>query len=75
MSSSRRGASLLTWLPALLLIRMPRYFSGPIFRAAPAGKTANWIGPVNQPREFVFAPDTGPVIVGPGGPKDQVRRH
>jgi nucleoside-diphosphate-sugar epimerase len=34
-----------------------------MFRAALAGKTANWVGPVNQPHEFVYVPDTGPVIV------------
>ena len=34
-----------------------------MFRAALAGKSANWVGPVNQPHEFVYVPDTGPVIV------------
>jgi nucleoside-diphosphate-sugar epimerase len=33
-----------------------------IFQAALAGKTANWIGPVGAKHEFVFIPDTGPVI-------------
>jgi nucleoside-diphosphate-sugar epimerase len=26
------------------------------------GKTANWVGPANTLHEFVFTPDTGPVI-------------
>ncbi|HEV2446463.1 MAG TPA: NAD-dependent epimerase/dehydratase family protein, partial [Candidatus Sulfopaludibacter sp.] len=36
--------------------------ANPIFRAALAGKTANWIGPVNTPHEFVYVPDTAPAI-------------
>jgi nucleoside-diphosphate-sugar epimerase len=54
-----------------LIVRLPDFYgpnadiglANPIFRAALAGKTANWAGPVNQPHEFVFVPDTGPVIV------------
>jgi nucleoside-diphosphate-sugar epimerase len=34
-----------------------------IFRSALDGKTANWPGPVNAPHEFVYVPDTAPVIV------------
>jgi nucleoside-diphosphate-sugar epimerase len=34
-----------------------------MIRAALAGKTANWVGPINPPHEFVYVPDTGPVIV------------
>ncbi len=53
-----------------LVVRLPDFYgpgadtslANPIFRAALAGKTANWIGPVNTPHEFVFVPDTGPVI-------------
>jgi len=53
------------------IIRLPDFYgpgadlglANPIFRAALAGKTANWIGPVNTPHEFVYVPDTGPVIV------------
>ena len=54
-----------------LVVRLPDFY-GPgaqnslahqIFSAALAGKTANWIGPVNTAHEFVFVPDTGPVIV------------
>jgi nucleoside-diphosphate-sugar epimerase len=54
-----------------LVVRLPDFYgphadlslANPIFRAALAGKTANWLGPVNAPHEFVFVPDTGPVIV------------
>ena len=53
-----------------LIVRLPDFYgpnadiglANPIFRAALAGKTANWIGPVNTPHEFVFVPDAGPVI-------------
>lgn len=52
------------------IVRLPDFYgpgadlslANPIFRAALAGKTANWFGPVNAPHEFVFVPDTGPVI-------------
>lgn len=54
-----------------LIVRLPDFYgpgadnslANPIFRAALAGKTANWVGPVNAPHEFVYVPDTGPVIV------------
>ncbi len=54
-----------------LVVRLPDFYgpgadiglANPIFRAAVAGKTANWIGPVNTPHEFVYVPDTGPVVV------------
>lgn len=54
-----------------LVVRLPDFYgpgadnslANPIFRAALAGKTANWVGPVNPPHEFVYVPDTGPVIV------------
>ena len=53
------------------MVRLPDFY-GPgaenslahlIFSAALAGKTANWIGQVNTKHEFIFVPDTGPVIV------------
>ena len=56
---------------ASLIVRLPDFY-GPgvenalasiIFKAAKEGKTANWIGPVNTAHEFVFVPDSGPVIV------------
>jgi nucleoside-diphosphate-sugar epimerase len=54
-----------------LVVRLPDFygpgaelgFGNPIFRAAIGGKTANWVGPVNTPHEFIFVPDAGPVIV------------
>jgi nucleoside-diphosphate-sugar epimerase len=53
-----------------LVVRLPDFYgphadlglANPVFRAALAGKTANWVGPVNTPHEFMFVPDTGPVI-------------
>ena len=53
-----------------MIVRLPDFYgpgadnslANPIFRAALAGKTANWIGPVNAPHEFVYVPDTGAVI-------------
>jgi len=52
------------------IVRLPDFYgpgadnslANPIFRAALAGKTANWIGPDNTAHEFVFVPDTGAVI-------------
>ena len=54
-----------------LVVRLPDFYgpfadlslANPIFRAALDGKTANWLGPINAPHEFVFVPDAGPVIV------------
>jgi nucleoside-diphosphate-sugar epimerase len=54
-----------------LLVRLPDFYgpgadnslANPIFHAALAGKTANWIGPVNPPHEFVYVPDSGPMVV------------
>jgi nucleoside-diphosphate-sugar epimerase len=53
-----------------MIVRLPDFYgpyadtglANPIFRAALAGKTANWVGPANTPHEFVFLPDTGPVL-------------
>ena len=54
-----------------MIVRLPDFYgpnadlslANPVFRAALAGKTANWLGPVSTPHEFVFVPDAGPVIV------------
>lgn len=54
-----------------MVVRLPDFYgpgaelglANPIFHAALAGKTANWIGPVNPPHEFIFVPDAGPAIV------------
>lgn len=53
-----------------LVVRFPDFYgphadlslANPIFRAALSGKTANWLGPVNAPHEFMFVPDAGAVI-------------
>jgi nucleoside-diphosphate-sugar epimerase len=53
-----------------MAVRLPDFYgpyadnslANPIFRAALAGKTANWLGPVGPLHEFVFVPDVGPVI-------------
>jgi nucleoside-diphosphate-sugar epimerase len=63
---------------ASLIVRLPDFYgpgadqslANPIFEAALQGKTANWVGPENQPHEFVFVPDTGPVIVDLAGCAD-----
>ena len=54
-----------------MIVRLPDFYgphadlslANPVFRAALAGKTANWLGPVSTPHEFLFVPDAGPVIV------------
>jgi nucleoside-diphosphate-sugar epimerase len=54
-----------------MVIRLPDFYgphadiglANPVFRAALAGKTANWIGPVNTAHEFIYMPDSGPVVV------------
>jgi nucleoside-diphosphate-sugar epimerase len=54
-----------------MIVRLPDFYgphadiglANPMFRAALAGKTANWVGPDNTPHEFVYVPDAGPVIV------------
>ena len=38
-------------------------FLGAAFVAARTGGTANMIGPLDKPHEFVFVPDVGPVVV------------
>jgi nucleoside-diphosphate-sugar epimerase len=61
-----------------LIVRLPDFY-GPhadigladlIFKAALAGKTASWLGPVNTPHEFVYMPDAGPVIADLAGCAD-----
>ncbi|MBV8571284.1 MAG: NAD-dependent epimerase/dehydratase family protein [Acidobacteriaceae bacterium] len=53
------------------VLRLPDFY-GPgverslldgIFQAAAHGKTANMIGPIDTPHEFVFVPDVGPVVL------------
>jgi nucleoside-diphosphate-sugar epimerase len=53
-----------------LVVRLPDFYgphaelslANPIFHAALAGKTANWLGPVSTLHEFVYMPDAGPAI-------------
>jgi nucleoside-diphosphate-sugar epimerase len=53
------------------VLRLPDFY-GPdvggsllrdLFLAAASGRTANIIGPLDTPHEFVFVPDVGPVVV------------
>jgi nucleoside-diphosphate-sugar epimerase len=61
-----------------MVVRLPDFYgphanqtlANPIFRAALAGKTANWAGPAGTPHEFVFAPDAGRVIAELAGSDD-----
>jgi len=58
-----------------MVVRLPDFYgphadlslANPVFRAALAGKTANWLGPVNAPHEFVFVPDAGAAIANLAG--------
>lgn len=52
------------------ILRLPDFY-GPnvknsfldnLFQAAARGGTANMIGPIDRPHEFVFVPDVGPVV-------------
>lgn len=53
------------------ILRLPDFY-GPgvtasfldsLFRAAAHGGTANMVGPIDKPHEFVFVPDVGPVVL------------
>lgn len=41
----------------------PSSFLAPVFKAAATGGTADMIGPIDAPHEFLFVPDLGPVVV------------
>jgi nucleoside-diphosphate-sugar epimerase len=54
-----------------MVLRLPDFY-GPsaemgyaplVFTAALAGKTANWVGPLNAPHEFIYLPDAAPVLI------------
>ena len=53
------------------ILRLPDFYGPGIEKsflhdavvAAPQGKTANVIGPIDTPHEFVFVPDVGPVLL------------
>jgi nucleoside-diphosphate-sugar epimerase len=55
-----------------MVVRLPDFY-GPwadnslgnrILRSALAGKTADWLGSPDKAHEFMYVPDTGPVILG-----------
>lgn len=61
-----------------IVLRLPDFY-GPdaenslahmIAQAAVAGKTADLLGPVDPPHEFIFTPDVGPVVVALFGRDD-----
>jgi len=64
MSAHERGPlrSMVVRLAAFYGPHADNGLANPIFRAALAGKTANWLGPIGALHEFVFVPDAGPVI-------------
>jgi nucleoside-diphosphate-sugar epimerase len=53
------------------LLRLPDFYGPEVdksflhsaFRAALQGSTANLVGPIDVPHEFVFVPDIGPVVL------------
>lgn len=55
-----RGAILR--LPDFYGPNVERSFLQSLFQAAARGGTANLIGPIDTPHEFVFVPDVGPVV-------------
>lgn len=57
------------------ILRLPDFY-GPnvensflhgLFKAAASGGTANMVGPIDTPHEFVFVPDVGPVVIALAG--------
>jgi nucleoside-diphosphate-sugar epimerase len=61
-----------------MVVRLPDFYgpytgrslAGRIFRSALEGKTANWVGPASTPHEFIFVPDTAPVLAELAGRED-----
>ena len=60
------------------VLRLPDFY-GPgvdksflhdLFQAAAAGRTANLVGPIDVPHEFIFVPDVGPVVAAMAGRDD-----
>jgi nucleoside-diphosphate-sugar epimerase len=53
-----------------MVVRLPDFYgphadhgmAGRILRSALDGKTASWVGPAGTPHEFIFVPDTAPVL-------------
>lgn len=50
-------------LPDFYGPNVERSFLDGLFQAAGHGGTANMIGPIDTPHEFVFVPDVGPVVI------------
>jgi nucleoside-diphosphate-sugar epimerase len=50
-------------LPDFYGPNVERSFLDGLFQAAAHGGTANMIGPIDTPHEFVFVPDLGPVVI------------
>ena len=61
-----------------MVVRLPDFYgphtgrslAGRIFRSAVEGKTATWVGPASTPHEFIFVPDTAPVLAELAGRDD-----
>ena len=61
-----------------MVVRLPDFYgphtgrclSGRIFGSALEGKTANWLGPASTLHEFIFVPDTAPVLAELAGRQD-----
>jgi len=61
-----------------MVVRLPDFYgphtgrsmAGRIFGSALDGKTANWVGPASTPHEFIFVPDTAPVLAELAGRQD-----
>jgi nucleoside-diphosphate-sugar epimerase len=50
-------------LPDFYGLAVEKSIIGEAFTAARSGKTANLLGPIDTPHEFMFVPDVGPVVV------------
>jgi len=50
-------------LPDFYGPNVERSFLDRLFKAAVSGSTADMIGPIDRPHEFVFVPDVGPVVL------------
>jgi nucleoside-diphosphate-sugar epimerase len=50
-------------LPDFYGPNVDRSFLDRLFKAAVSGGTADMIGPIDRPHEFVFVPDSGPVVL------------
>jgi len=61
-----------------MVVRLPDFYgphtsrslAGRVFRSAVEGKTATWVGPASTLHEFIFVPDTAPVLAELAGRDD-----